>query len=387
MMSAVLQPGTRADLHARVLVVDDQADIRRALALLLKSHGHEARLMASPAEALAEVSRHPYDLLIMDLNYGRDTTSGGEGLDLLARVRAADPALPVVAMTAWSTVPLAVAVLRGGAFDFVEKPWDNARLLAVVEAQVADGRARRLARRLEDDAREVQGRILDGADPEVPGYDIGAAWRFAGSLGGDTHQVAPLSEGRLHASIADVCGKGLPAALLMASLHATLEEAAGAELPPREACRHVAAHMSLRLGPARFVSLVYAVLDPSAGRLAYVNAGHPAPVLLRADGQTRRLTAGGPVIGLGRHVEFEEGVLALFPGDRLVLYTDGVAEATSGTHGEFGDGPLMSHLRRNRSGTSSEAAAGLIDAAETFAGGALADDATALVVSVGEAKE
>jgi FixJ family two-component response regulator len=96
-------------------------------------------------------------------------TSGREGLDLLGRLRAADPPLPIVAMTAWSTVPLAVDVFRAGGFDFVEKPWDNAPFIESVEAQVTPARARRLARRLEDDARDVQGRILRGAVPEVPG--------------------------------------------------------------------------------------------------------------------------------------------------------------------------------------------------------------------------
>jgi len=381
-MSPVLQAESRSESPVRVLVVDDEADIRKALALLLKCHGYEAHMIASPAQALADIARERYDLVLMDLNYTRGVTTGGEGLDLLGRLRAADPPLPIVAMTAWSTVPLAVEVFRAGGFDFVQKPWDNARLLEIVQAQVAAGRARRLARRLEDDARDVQGRILGGAIPEIRGYEIGTAWRFAASLGGDAYEVAPLSGGRLHAAIADVCGKGLPAALLMASLRATLEETAAAEMPPVEACRHVATQMSARLGPARFVSLVYAVLDPATGRLVYVNAGHPPPVLLARDGSSRRLAGGGPVIGLGRDVDFQEETLALSPGDRLVLFTDGVAEATGETGDEFGDGPLLGHLRQSRPRPAAEAAADLLEAATEFGGGALADDATTLVVDV-----
>jgi len=239
-MSAVLEPATTARDQARVLVVDDQGDVRRAIQLLLKTHGYEAHAAGSPAAALSAIARERYDLVIMDLNYTRDTTSGREGLDLVPLVRAEDPSLPIVAMTAWSTVPLAVAALRGGADDFVEKPWDNSRLLETVEAHVAAGRARRLARRLQDDARDVQSRMLGAAVPSVAGYDVGVAWRFVEGLGGDAYEVVPLDGERLAVAIADVCGKGLPAALLMASLHADLQ-AAAVERSPREACRRVAA--------------------------------------------------------------------------------------------------------------------------------------------------
>ena len=295
-------------------------------------------------------------------------------------VRAADPSLPIMAMTAWSTVPLAVAALRGGADDFVEKPWDNARLLETVEAHVAAGRARRLARRLQDDARDVQGRMLP-AVPSVAGYDVGAAWRFVESLGGDAYEVIPLGGERLAVAIADVCGKGLPAALLMASLHADLQ-AAAEERSPREACRRVAAQMRVRLGPDRFVSLVYAILDRAAGTLVYVNAGHPAAVLMRPDGHAVRLTTGGPVIGLDRETDFDEAVVTITGGDRLALYTDGVIEAGGLVGEEFGERRLVDIVARERSRPAAEAAAQLIEAAAEFAGGVLRDDATALVVTV-----
>jgi len=379
-MSAVLQPAPTARDQARVLVVDDQGDVRRAIQLLLKTHGYEARAAGSPATALSAIARERYDLLIMDLNYTRDTTSGREGLDLVPLVRAADPSLPIMAMTAWSTVPLAVAALRGGADDFVEKPWDNSRLLETVEAHVAAGRARRLARRLQDDARDVQGRMLP-AVPSVAGYDVGAAWRFVESLGGDAYEVIPLGGERLAVAIADVCGKGLPAALLMASLHADLQ-AAAEESSPREACRRVAAQMRVRLGPDRFVSLVYAILDRAAGTLVYVNAGHPAAVLMRPDGHAVRLTTGGPVIGLDRETDFDEAVVTITGGDRLALYTDGVIEAGGLVGEEFGERRLVDIVARERSRPAAEAAAQLIEAAAEFAGGVLRDDATALVVTV-----
>ena len=120
----------------RVLVADDQPDVREALRLLLKNEGYEIQPAASPAEILAALEAREFDIVLMDLNYARDTTSGAEGLDLLMRIQAIDSALPVIVMTAWGSVQLAVEAMRRGARDFIQKPWENARLLAIVRTQV-----------------------------------------------------------------------------------------------------------------------------------------------------------------------------------------------------------------------------------------------------------
>jgi DNA-binding NtrC family response regulator len=133
----------------RVLIADDQREIREALRLLLKSEGYDTETAASPAEVIQAVANRELDAVLMDLNYTRDTTSGKEGLDLLARLRSIDATLPVIVVTAWATVSLAVEVMRQGARDFVEKPWDNARLLSILRTQVELGRALRRGERLE----------------------------------------------------------------------------------------------------------------------------------------------------------------------------------------------------------------------------------------------
>jgi len=368
----------------RVLVADDQPDVLEALRLLLKPHGCHVRAVSSPAAVVAALgeSGPPFDLLLMDLNYARDTTSGDEGLELVARVKAIDPHLPVVVMTAWSTVSLAVATMREGVGDFVQKPWENARLLEIVRAQVSAGRRRRRAQRLESDARDVQSRLLGTPAPRVPGYDISVAWRVAEGLGGDCSHVAALPGGRLAVAIADVCGKGTPAALLMASVKASLEELVAADLAPRALCARLARTLAPRLGPDRFVSLVYAVLDPARGTLVYANAGHPAPVLLRPDATVRRLKRGGPVLGVMAEADYEEGLLALQRGDRLVLVTDGITEATSRNDAELGDEGLLAGLRESRNSEAAEVAPRVLELARRFADGGLADDATVLVVDV-----
>ena len=137
----------------RVLIADDQRDVQEALRLLLKGEGFETETVSSPAAALASVSAKEFDAILIDLNYTQDTTSGREGLDLLARIAEVDSTLPVVVMTAWGTVDVAVEAMRRGARDFVQKPWENARLLATLRTQVALGRALRQGQRLEAENR------------------------------------------------------------------------------------------------------------------------------------------------------------------------------------------------------------------------------------------
>jgi serine phosphatase RsbU (regulator of sigma subunit) len=367
--------------RGRVLVADDQPAVVDALRLLLKLHGYDVRAAGSPAAVLATLAeaREPFDLLVMDLNYARDTTSGEEGLELVGRVHAVDPDLPIVVMTAWSTVPLAVTAMRSGGGDFVEKPWDNARLVATVAAQIASGRIRRRAHRLETDARAVQHRLLGRTLPTVDGFTVGVAWSFAEALGGDAYAMARLPEGRLAVAIADVCGKGTPAALLMASAQATLEDLLAADLPPSEVCRRLSLALRPRLGPERFVSFVCAVLDPGRRTLRYANAGHPAPLLLAADGTARQLETGGPVLGIVSDAAYEDGVLPLAGGDRLALFTDGVIEASPGGE-ELGVARLLERLRDLSGAEAAPASAALLETARQFAGGALADDATVVVV-------
>lgn len=140
----------------RILVVDDQSDVLAALRILLKGEGFEVETHDSPAAAIRAVEENVYDAALIDLNYTRDTTSGQEGLNLLSVLRASDPRLPVVVMTAWGSVESAVEAMRRGAGDYVEKPWDNQRLLTILRTQVALGRALREAERLEGENRMLR---------------------------------------------------------------------------------------------------------------------------------------------------------------------------------------------------------------------------------------
>ncbi len=144
-------------MRRRVLIADDQPDVLEALRLLLKGEGFEAVTVSSPADVLEAVERSDYDLALVDLNYTRDTTSGQEGLDLLSRIRGLDATLPVVVMTAWGSVEGAVEAMRRGARDYVEKPWDNERLLTTIRTHVELARALRRSAQLEGENLHLRG--------------------------------------------------------------------------------------------------------------------------------------------------------------------------------------------------------------------------------------
>ncbi|MGE5297400.1 MAG: response regulator, partial [Solirubrobacterales bacterium] len=135
----------------QILLADDQLSMLKALRLLLKGEGYEIETVASAAAILEAIGRQDFDVVLMDLNYVRGSTSGQEGLDLLSKIQQIDSTLPVVVMTAWGTVELAVEAMRRGARDFLTKPWKNERLLAILRTQVELGRALRRGRRLEQE--------------------------------------------------------------------------------------------------------------------------------------------------------------------------------------------------------------------------------------------
>jgi DNA-binding NtrC family response regulator len=152
----------------RILIADDQPDVIESLRLLLKAEGFQTEAVSSPAAILAAVETKDFDAALIDLNYARDTTSGQEGLDLLTRLQSLDSTLPVVVMTAWGSIELAVEAMRRGARDFVQKPWENARLLSILRTQLELGRALRRGARLEAENRVLRAEGLPTLIAESP---------------------------------------------------------------------------------------------------------------------------------------------------------------------------------------------------------------------------
>ncbi len=161
---------------ARILIADDQADVREALLLLLKTEGFPSEAVDSPAQVLDRLRRDDFALILMDLNYTRDTTSGDEGLELLSRIQELDLNIPVVVMTAWANVELAVEAMRRGARDFIQKPWDNVRLLTILRTQIEFSQALRRGKRLEAENEILRGQsrpdLIAGAPAMRPVLEL-----------------------------------------------------------------------------------------------------------------------------------------------------------------------------------------------------------------------
>jgi sigma-B regulation protein RsbU (phosphoserine phosphatase) len=377
--------GTRA-AQPRILIADDQPDLIDALGLMLKSEGIQMESVTSPDATLAAVANRSYDLLLMDLNYTGDTTSGREGIDLLSRVRALDGLLPIVVMTGWGSVDLAVEAMRRGVRDFVQKPWDNGHLLATLRTEIEEGRARRL--QVEHEQRElqealrIQRKLLPASMPQIDGLEIAAAWQPAAGVGGDCFDAIPFGRAKLAVSIADVVGKGIPAALLMSNLQATVRAFATEAEQPAELCQQVNHVLCGHIAEGRFISFSYCVIDTEIGTLAYCNAGHYPAMLVRSDGSVDRLSAGGAVLGVLPAAKYEQGQLPVHSGDRLVLYTDGITEARNDADEEFGEDRLLAFAVEHRTCSAPALQARLGAFVTAFTGGRLQDDATLIVVAV-----
>jgi sigma-B regulation protein RsbU (phosphoserine phosphatase) len=363
-----------------ILIADDQPH-----ELLLKGQGYSTHAVDQPAQVLRALESGEFDVVLMDLNYTRDTTSGNEGLELVSQIRARDAHLPLVVMTAWSNVDLAVEAMRRGASDFVQKPWQNRQLAEKLAEQVERHRALRWAQRLVEDeqrqARQIQNKLLPGEIPQVPGYEVAGCTQPVCCVGGDYYDVVRLEDSRLALCIADVAGKGLPAALLMSNLQAVLKPLVQEGLAPRELCRRLNQRLCEVTPLGMFVSFFYAVLDTAANHISYCNAGHNPPLLIPTSGVCSELNAAGAVLGQFPDWVYEQSELRLCPGDRLVLFTDGLVEACNPLDEPFGENRLMAFAQSHAEKTAPEFLRELLDAACEHCGGRFQDDASALIVS------
>jgi serine phosphatase RsbU (regulator of sigma subunit) len=262
---------------------------------------------------------------------------------------------------------------------------DEIEFLAAVADQTAAAiynlRLRKQAQEYEE-AREIQQGLMPKEFPQIPGLEISGSWRPARVVGGDYFDVFALSGSRVGLCIADVSGKGMPAALLMSNLQAVFRALASDGISPKELTEKANRVMWRNTTEAKFITFFYARLDAGARILQYTNAGHNAPILTRTDGTQARLEEGGVILGAFQEVAYGQGEIELRPGDRLVMFTDGVSEAVNGEGEEFGEERIVEASLRHRQLSAEVLHHTLLNLVTEFCGDEFEDDATVLVVAV-----
>jgi sigma-B regulation protein RsbU (phosphoserine phosphatase) len=378
----------------RTLIADDQPDVVSALRLLLKGAGYQTEAAHSPAAVLDALKHHEFDLVLMDLNYARDTTSGKEGLDLITSIHEFDSDLPIVVMTAWGTVDLAVESMRLGVQDFVQKPWENSRLLQKLGTFIEQGRVRReqhvreiesekLQRQLSlelEEARKVQEGLLPRRMPKLPGFSLASAWQPAHTVSGDYLTAQRLDQDRVALCVADVSGKGLPAALLMSNMQAVLTALSAENISPAELCERLNAVMCANTPLQTFITCFYSLLDVQQRTLSFSNAGHNPPLLAHGSDHCLRLEDGGRVIGAFPDSRYVDQTIQLTSGDKLLIFTDGLTEARNSAGEEFGERRLIECLLKYSGRSAAELRANILSEVTRFCGNKFDDDAALIVV-------
>jgi len=363
----------------RVLVCDDQPDVLEAMRLLLKGQGFHSVTVDSPAALLRTVRSESFDLIVADLNYTRDTTSGTEGLDLLASLEALGNATPVVVMTAWGSVDLAVEAMRRGACDFIQKPWDNARVIAVVRKQADSERRRKSELEI---AANVQQKLFPHEVHRLSTIEYAGHCVAAREVGGDYYDFLNVNEHTLGFVLGDVSGKGIPAALLMANLQACFRSQEPlALLQPAHVLECVNRHFFDSTEAERFATLFFGIYDDRTRVLRYVNCGHVPPMVMRASGALETLEPTATMLGAFRIWQCTEQQICLSPGDTLLIYSDGVTEAESPSGEDFGEERLVRCLRENHGASAQALVQMIVENVSEFSHGSRFDDVTVVAVT------
>lgn len=254
----------------------------------------------------------------------------------------------------------------------------NSELQRKVELEVAE---RALYDQELQQAREIQQSLLPKEIPQIPGFEIDGAWEPAREVGGDYFDVIRLSGTRLGICIADVVGKSVSAALLMANVQASVRAFAADSPSPAVLCRRVNSVLCSSIGSGKFVTFFYGVLDADRHSLEYSNAGHPLPILIRSGGGKQELKNAGAVLGIFPNWQYENSLLQLAPGDRLLLFTDGITEAGLPEAEEFGEQRLLQCARSCEGLSTRDLKSKLLMDVKQYCDSQLRDDATLIVVS------
>ena len=330
----------------KILVVDDEPDLEPLMLQRMRRdirRGQYEFVFAHDGnEALARLNEHEdVDMVLSDINM-----PGMDGLTLLEQIPHVYPEIRAVMVSAYGDMKNIRTAMNRGAFDFVTKPIDFEDLRVTIERtlrhmmewrEALASRDKLVALQNElDVAQKIQQSVLPTVFPISDIYEIDARMLAAREVGGDFYDVLRLENGRIGLSVADVSDKGVPAALFMMSALTLLKGSAIGVGAPGAVLTEVNDLLNEENEAAMFVTLLYAVFDPSNGLLNYANGGHNPPIIVHPDGTSTLLPAtGGIALGVAPKFQYEEGTVILDPGDTIVLYTDGVTEAMNAEGEEF----------------------------------------------------
>lgn len=367
-------PETFAEL--KVLVVDDDPFINRLVQIRLKKRGLMVSSVGDGRAALDAIFNDKPDLVFLDVSMPQVS-----GLEVLEQVRRAKTDVAVIMMTAFGSESIAVEAMRYGADDYLPKPFEPVDFEAVLERTVRRLLLTRqnamLRRRLEMEmaqATQVQADLLPQTVPQLPGFEMAAHFQPARSVSGDFYDWYVAEDGKLIFTLGDVMGKGMPAALLMATVRATMR-AAGRNHQPAETLAISSAVMGPDLERSgRFVTLFHACLDPVSATLTYADAGHGLGFVQHVDGTCTPLVAQGLPLGIFLDTTYQAATLNLARGELLVLHSDGLLDAKG--DGAFLETDLMGSIPPGM--CADEARRTLLDFA--VPSGDLPDDLTLLVL-------
>ncbi len=373
----------RSSAPVHVLVVDDDPDINRLLRARLRSEGCSVGSAANGEQALDYITLTPPDLIFLDMSI---LEAGG--MDVLESVRSRGLDMAVVMTTAFGSEQAAIEALRQGADDYLRKPFEATEFRAVLRRaterlELTRQNARLRAqldqkrRQLESEltlASRVQADLLPGEALRIPGFELAARCVPAREVGGDFYDWEQPIPGSLTLVLADIMGKGMPAALLMATVRAAMR-AVIRHSPPLSAIGYVSAaleHDLTRIGS--FVTLFLAKLDIASRRLTYIDAGHGLSLLIRDDATVEGLPSGGLPLGVMPDSGYESGEVTLSIGDTLILFSDGLLDAIT----ELAADPLLLAHKVDRRLSAGE----IVDQIMDLAGeaGSMPDDLTVVVL-------
>jgi len=386
----------------RILVVDDEPDILDLVELTLASRDFEVDTATNGREALEKARSGRPDLVLLDLSM-----PDMDGFEVIERLRsdARTSELPVIMLTARAQISDKLRGLSTGADDYITKPFNLDDLVSRVSSVLErsrkpaysspllgalgewSGEIEQLARHLET-AAQIQRSLLPAEAPQLPGFSLTGELESSLNVSGDFYDFIPLDGGRFGVTIADIRGKGVPAAMLMVMVRTVLRIVAREVPEPGQVLKRINDFLAAETEPDLFATIVYGILDPRAWTFTYSNGGHCFPVLVNAERpETGRLDVGGTLVGVFDTAEFEEEVVELRQGDLILLYTDGVTETEGPDEERFGEERLL-RIAEDSAGLTGAELCGTVRARlSEFAGTSRrADDVTLVAIQVESAE-